>query len=214
MFFPEAYSLWPVFQKGTDKTDQLSQKILLTSVIPAYQELMTGLSELKNSGSTSRGLKHFEGGTEYYRYLLQSQTGCYLSVEKIQQRLAAQLSEDMDYVRQMLKEQPSLLPKLTKSVEFNDFKPKSALQYLNRAMQKDFPLLSTTDYEVRYVHKSMEDFLSPAFYLTPPLDTGSPNVIYINRANSHSNLELLQLFLTRDFRGTCIRRFFRKDTAC
>lgn len=195
-------------KKEQTKLINCHKKILLTGVIPAYQELMTGLSELKNSGSTSRGLKHFEGGTEYYRYLLQSQTGCYLSVEKIQQRLAAQLSEDMDTVQKMLKKQPSLLPKLTKGVEFNDFKPKSALQYLNRAMQKDFPLLSTTDYEVRYVHKSMEDFLSPAFYLTPPLDTGSPNVIYINRANSHSNLELFTTLSHEGFPGHLFQTVF------
>ena len=195
-------------KKEQTKLINCHKKILLTGVIPAYQELMTGLSELKNSGSTSRGLKHFEGGTEYYRYLLQSQTGCYLSVEKIQQRLAAQLSEDMDTVQKMLKEQPSLLPKLTKGVEFNDFKPKSALQYLGRAMQKDFPLLSTTDYEVRYVHKSMEDFLSPAFYLTPPLDTGSPNVIYINRANSHSNLELFTTLSHEGFPGHLYQTVF------
>ena len=90
----------------------------------------------------------------------------------------------------MLKEQPSLLRKLTNVAEIKDFEPASALQYLNQQMQKDFPALDTTDYEIRYVHESMEDFLSPAFYLTPPLDTGSPNVIYINRAGSRSNLEL------------------------
>ena len=195
-------------QKEQEKLISCHKKLLLTCVIPAYQELMTGLNELKNSGSTSRGLKHFEGGTEYYRYLLQSQTGCYLSVEKIQQRLTAQLSEDMDTVQKMLREQPSLLPKLTKGVEINDFKPKSALQYLNRAMQKDFPPLNTTDYEVRYVHKSMEDFLSPAFYLTPPLDTGSPNVIYINRANSHSNLELFTTLSHEGFPGHLYQTVF------
>ena len=116
MFLPGNLQPMAGFRKRNRQTDQLSQKILLTSVIPAYQELMTGIKRTKNSGSTSRGLKHFEGGTEYYRYLLQSQTGCYLSVEKIQQRLAAQLSEDMDTVQKMLNEQPSLLPKLTKGV--------------------------------------------------------------------------------------------------
>lgn len=113
----------------------------------------------------------------------------------------------------MLKEQPSLLRKLTNGAEIKDFEPASALQYLNQQMQKDFPALDTTDYEIRYVHESMEDFLSPAFYLTPPLDTGRPNVIYINRAGSRSNLELLQRYPTKDFRGICTRLFFRKDTA-
>lgn len=59
-----------------------------------------------------------------------------------------------------------------------------------------------------YVHKSMEDFLSPAFYLTPPLDTGSPNVIYINRANSHSNLELFTTLSHEGFPGHLYQTVF------
>ena len=47
----------------------------------------------------------------------------------------------------------------------------------------------------------MEDYLSPAFYLTPPLDTGSPNVIYINRASSGSNLELFTTLAHEGFPG-------------
>ena len=188
-------------EKEQAKLNERHKEILLTSVIPAYQELMTGLNELKNTGTSSRGLSHFKGGKEYYCYLLQSQTGSYLSVEKIQQRLTSQLAEDMHTVQQMLKEQPSLLRKLTNGAEIKDFEPASALQYLNQHMQKDFPALDTTDYEIRYVHESMEDFLSPAFYLTPPLDTGRPNVIYINRAGSRSNLELFTTLSHEGFPG-------------
>ena len=190
------------------KLNARHKKILLTSVIPAYQELMTGLTSLKNTGSSSRGLKHFRGGKEYYRYLLQSQTGSYLSVEKIQQCLTAQLAEDMNIVHQMLKSQPDLLRKLTNNVEIKDFVPKNALQYLNQSMQKDFPALDTDDYEIRYVHKSMEDFLSPAFYLTPPLDTGHPNVIYINRTGTHSNLELFTTLSHEGFPGHLYQTVF------
>ena len=188
-------------EKEQAKLNERHKEILLTSVIPAYQELMTGLNELKNTGTSSRGLSHFKGGKEYYCYLLQSQTGSYLSVEKIQQRLTSQLAEDMHTVQQMLKEQPSLLRKLTNGAEIKDFEPAAALQYLNQHMQKDFPALDTTDYEIRYVHESMEDFLSPAFYLTPPLDTGRPNVIYINRAGSRSNLELFTTLSHEGFPG-------------
>lgn len=75
-------------------------------------------------------------------------------------------------------------------------------------MQKDFPALDTTDYEIRYVHESMEDFLSPAFYLTPPLDTGRPNVIYINRAGSRSNLELFTTLSHEGFPGHLYQTVF------
>lgn len=195
------------------KLNERHRQILLNSVIPAYQELMTGLSSLKNTGNSSRGLKHFKGGKEYYRYLLRSQTGCYLSVEKIQQRLAAQLGKEMNAVQQMLKKQPSLLKSLNSGTEISDFSPESALPYLNKCMQKDFPSLDVPDYEIRYVHKSMEDFLSPAFYLTPPLDTGSPNVIYINRSGSHSNLELFTTLSHEGFPGHLYQTVFFGKTS-
>lgn len=47
----------------------------------------------------------------------------------------------------------------------------------------------------------MEDYLSPAFYLTPPLDTGTPNVIYINRSGRHSGPELVSTLAHEGFPG-------------
>ncbi len=43
---------------------------------------------------------------------------------------------------------------------------------------------------MKYVHDSLEDYLSPAFYLTPPVDNLSENVIYINRGSNYTPLEL------------------------
>ena len=51
---------------------------------------------------------------------------------------------------------------------------------------------------MKYVDESLEDYLSPAFYLTPPADTNSPNSIYINRA---SNMEGVELFTTLAHEG-------------
>ena len=47
----------------------------------------------------------------------------------------------------------------------------------------------------------MEEFLSPAFYLTPPLDTKTPNTIYINHGRSISNLELFTTLSHEGFPG-------------
>lgn len=188
----------PEDQKELEKQHK---NILLNKVIPAYQKLMSGLESLKDSGASSRGLAHFPGGREYYEYLLKSQVGAYTSVEQIRQRLTTQLEEDLGTIRLMLKEQPSLLRKLTDGTDLSSISPQNTLELLSRNIQKDFPALGETDYEVRYVHESMEDYLSPAFYLTPPLDTGSPNVIYINRASSGSNLELFTTLAHEGFPG-------------
>ena len=188
--------------------EEQHKNILLNKVIPAYQKLMSGLESLKGSGASSRGLAHFPGGQEYYEYLLKSQVGAYTSVEQIRQRLTAQLEEDLRTIQLMLKEQPSLLRKLTDGTDLSSISPQNTLELLSRSIQKDFPALGETDYEVRYVHESMEDYLSPAFYLTPPLDTGSPNVIYINRASSGSNLELFTTLAHEGFPGHLYQTFY------
>ena len=61
--------------------------------------------------------------------------------------------------------------------------------------------MEPVSFEIRSVHKSMEEFLSPAFYLTPPLDTRTPNTIYINHGRSISNLELFTTLSHEGFPG-------------
>lgn len=47
----------------------------------------------------------------------------------------------------------------------------------------------------------MKDYLSPAFYLTPPMDTGTPNVIYINPSANYQGLELFTTLAHEGFPG-------------
>ena len=55
--------------------------------------------------------------------------------------------------------------------------PEQILEDLQKQIQTDFPAVPSTSYEVKYVHPDLEEHLSPAFYLTPPIDTSSPNDI-------------------------------------
>lgn len=177
------------------------KEILLNKVIPAYQMLMDGLEKLRGTGKNDCGLSHFEGGQEYYQYLLQSQVGVYAPVKQLEQRLTTQLMEDSKEISLMLTEQPSLLTKLTNGTDLPDMEPDKIMEALQNRIADDFPEMEDTPYEIRYVHKSMEKYLSPAFYLTPPLDTGSPNVIYINNSGRSSNLELFTTLAHEGFPG-------------
>ena len=178
------------------------KEILLNKVIPAYEKLITGLNALRGSGKNPMGLAYYKKGQKHYEYLLQTETGCYDSVKKIQQRLYAQLADDTTRIQMMLKEQPSLLRKMNKGTDLDTFQPAKALQILQKKSEKDFPALpETVSPDIRYVHKSMEAYSSPAFYLTPPLDTGSPNVIYINPSSQTSNLELFTTLSHEGFPG-------------
>lgn len=195
-------------KKEQEKLKDCHRKILTEQVLPAYEDLIQGLKKLRGLGKTSRGLAYFKGGRQYYLYLLQSQVGTYVPVEKMEQRLTSQLLSDSRMINLMLREQPSLLDQVTRGVELTKTRPEEILEFLSEQIQKDFPPLKKVDYEVRYVHSSMEEFLSPAFYLTPPLDKGSPNVIYLNRSGAPSSLELFTTLAHEGFPGHLYQTMF------
>ena len=176
-------------------------KLILTEVIPAYQKLADSLESLRGTGKSSRGLAFFEGGREYYLYLLQSQTGTYVPVGQIEKRMSAQLLSDYREISSLLKQDSSLIDRLNQCSSELTLTPTQMLEKLPELMKKDFPELKDATYELRTVHPSMKKFLSPAFYLTPPVDTRSPNVIYINDSGCTSSLELFGTLAHEGFPG-------------
>lgn len=188
-------------QKDQEELCTYHHKLIIQQVIPAYQELVSGLKTLRGSGKNSRGLAYFEGGRAYYLYLLQSQTGTYVPVKKIEQRLSAQLLKDYEEIQTLLKSDPSLASSLSQYSTAITLTPSQMLEKLPSLMAGDFPELKNITYELRSVHESMKSFLSPAFYLTPPVDTGSPNVIYINDSGRSTSLELFGTLAHEGFPG-------------
>ena len=170
----------------------LHEKLLLDEVIPAYKELITGLENLRGTGRSPSGLYYFQNGTDYYEYLLKSNAGIYTPIAKLEYRLSQQLYNDTQSMNLLLKENPEILKKyasMNANQEIKELSPEEMMSYLIDIFQQDFPAPVSTDYELTYVHESMEEFLSPAFYLTPPIDTGTPNTIYLNRSSMSSALE-------------------------
>lgn len=178
---------------------QLHTKLISSCIIPAYQSLIDGLAELKGTGINDRGLAELKGGQEYYLYLLRSQVGTSDSVDTIRQRMIRQLLSDSEEMQSILSSDPSLLT--SDSVSSSSQTPAEILETLQECIQTDFPALAQTDYEIKYVDESLEDYLSPAFYLTPPADTSSPNAIYINQASSMEGIELFTTLAHEGFPG-------------
>ena len=159
------------------------------------------LEQLRGTGKNTGGLVNFSGGKEYYQYLLKSQVGIYIPVEKLEKRLTQQLSTDSQEISELLKQHPQLLTLLNEKTDLPDMEPTRIMELLGKNIRQDFPSTASVDFEIRSVHKSMEEFLSPAFYLTPPMDTGAPNVIYINHGRQISNLELFTTLAHEGFPG-------------
>ena len=209
---PDNNYMLDIFQKKLSDYGKLSvseqnalilthKSLMKTEVIPAYQELMTGLEALRGTGKNNRGLTYFKGGKPYYLYLLQSQTGSYVPVKQMEKRLSRQLSSEIGIAGTMLRKNPELLATLNQGITFKEMKPVQMLNALQQKIQADFPALADVTFELRTVHDSMKAYLSPAFYLTPPMDTGTPNVIYINPAANYQGLELFTTLAHEGFPG-------------
>ena len=169
-------------------------------IFPAYRSLAEGLENLKGSGKNAQGLANWEGGKEYYEYLLKSNVGDYRSVNEILEDLFRQLQADYGRVQDLLAENPQIISQASHLPD-SDLSPEQMLEYLQHIITDDFPDLSVKEYEVKYVPESMEDFSSPAFYLTPPVDTLSPNTIYINSSSQVSQTELFTTLAHEGFPG-------------
>ena len=209
---PDNNYMLDIFQKKLSDYGKLSvseqnalilthKSLMKTEVIPAYQELMTGLEALRGTGKNNRGLTYFKGGKAYYLYRLQSQTGSYVPVKQMEKRLSRQLSSEIGIAGTMLRKNPELLATLNQGITFKEMKPVQMLNALQQKIQADFPALADVTFELRTVHDSMKAYLSPAFYLTPPMDTGTPNVIYINPAANYQGLELFTTLAHEGFPG-------------
>ena len=190
----------PLSKKEIEACVDAHKQALKEHVIPAYETLIQGLNALKGRGTNENGLRHYPNGRAYYQYLLQSQVGVYTTVDAIEKQLYTQLMEDYQELGSLLREKPSLVSQVYNN-DFTIESPQQALKSLEATYVKDFPALSDINYQVKYVHPSLAGFLSPAFYLTPPADTLSPNTIYINQASQTSDLELFTTLAHEGFPG-------------
>lgn len=189
LFDEQIASLDFLSAKQKEAYRQCNREAVQNHVIPAYQLLIQGLTELKGQGSNEKGLCYLPSGKSYYEYLVRRTTGSEDSVAAIAKRIQQQLESDYTELRDLVKSNPSLLTS-SPSADLTLQDPTQMLYDLEEKISEDFPSPPDVSFQVKYVHSSLEDFLSPAFYLTPPIDSLSQNVIYINPGSSYTPLEL------------------------
>lgn len=169
-----------------------NQQIVQNSFLPAYQSLVSALTELKGTGAELSGVCNLHNGKKYYEYVVSRETGSSRSVPELKKLIQKQIKNDVAAMGQFL--EVSTLSKLS----FDENRPDKLLAQLESKIAKTFPTPANVNTDVKYVPKTMEPYLSPAFYLIPCIDHSSENTIYINRAH---NMEDLNLFTTLAHEG-------------
>ena len=177
--------LLPENRKDSFRAENM--ELVTEEIYPAYQNLITAIKSLKGKGTNEQGLSHFPYGKKYYEYLVRQTTGCNESVSRLRLMTRAQILEDLSAMQKVLFPADAAL---TQASVLEQTPPDSMLNDLRSKITDTFPEIPDVDFQVKYVPESMQDYLSPAFYMIPAIDNLTENVIYINNGQTASGLNL------------------------
>ena len=180
-------SLDLLLENKKDSFQKENMKLVTEEIYPAYQNLITAIKSLKGKGMNEQGLSHFPYGKKYYEYLVRQTTGCNESISRLRLMTRAQILEDLSAMQKVLFPADAAL---TQASVLEQTSPDSMLDDLRSKITDTFPEIPDVDFQVKYVPESMQDYLSPAFYMIPAIDNLTENVIYINNGQTASGLNL------------------------
>ena len=173
----------------TQKNAYLKQhsKVLSDHVIPAYSQMIKGLTMLLGRGHNNWGLCNFPEGKAYYEAVVSADTGCDDSVEDLFSQIAKARREDLTICQNLLEKNPKLAsqsPKPDAALKEEN----AMLSRLQKEILTDFPAPPQTEVEICHVDPALSEYLAPAFYITAPIDDISHNRIYINDAKNDTDI--------------------------
>lgn len=173
----------------TQKNAYLKQhsKVLSDHVIPAYSQMIKGLTMLLGRGHNNWGLCNFPEGKAYYEAVVSADTGCDDSVEDLFSQIAKARREDLMFCQNLLEKNPKLAsqsPKPDAALKEEN----AMISLLQKEILTDFPAPPQTDVEICHVDPALSEYLAPAFYITAPIDDISHNRIYINDAKNDTDI--------------------------
>lgn len=228
-FLPEHSedSFWETtFKERLDQIKELNQEeknslisqnheILQEHVFPAYHNLIAVLKALKKEGKNPQGLCHFENGKKYYELLVKSTTGSARSIPQLQKMTEEQREQNLSELAQITEKltKETLAPvskrkntshnsgNFTKQSLLPYDTPEDMLEHLKKQIEPVFPAAPKASYTLKNVNKKLQDFLSPAFYLTAPMDQFTQNCIYINPGNNYDEIELFTTLAHEGYPG-------------
>ncbi len=183
--------------------------------VPAYEKLIEGLEGLKGRGKNEMGLCGLPLGKEYYQYLVNSGTGTsYSDIPSLKKAMIDQMLADLRAMDELLAANPDLSEKLY-SYSFSLTDPEAILEDLRNQCSEDFPSIGSYNCRIKNVPQALEQVLSPAFYLTVPIDRPEDNSIYINQGSTNAGRSLYTTLAHEGYPGHMYQNlYFNQKNSC
>jgi uncharacterized protein (DUF885 family) len=108
-------------------------------------------------------------------------------MEEIKQILSSSITEGCNTMAVAMAAEPAVYESALQP-DYPETDPAQIIRYISGKSEKDFPYINCGDYRIKYLPASLEEHVSPAMYLVPPIDDYEAGVIYINQSSRY-NLE-------------------------
>ena len=182
---------------------QRNKELVLGNVLAAYDTLLDAMKELRGVGARSGGLAALPGGAEYAHALLRLRTGTDKSATDLDFIFEDWIHDTLMSILSKIHGNQEIGNKLSTGTlgQIDESTPMSIIADLRKFMAKDFPPIGETGLNVLEVHESLQEHMSPAFYLTPAVDRFNENVVYVNPSSIHDNLFMFTVMAHESYPG-------------
>ncbi len=216
--FPNQLAQLPASsQNNTSNQEYIAKQkeIVKKLVCPAYTALSNSLEELRPYCTKYEGLSSLPNGKNYYQLLVKTSVGTDKSIEDIRKTINNKLTDVQKDTAKIILDgnngDKNILEQLD-SVSIFPEKPEEILTVLQQRMRQDFPPVPSSHFQVKKVSPALSEYLSPAFYLTPPIDNLNQNTIYINEAKVTDSLSLFSTLAHEGYPGHLYQSTYYSNT--
>ncbi len=160
------------------------------SFFPAYEQLITGFTELKGTSTNDGGLCEVESGKEYYEVYFKTRSGTDLSPLEGAEKIDRTMDELYEEIYGLDLSSDQFWDDYYATV-FSKGTVQENIDYCKEYISADFPALPEHSLVLQKVPPQLEEFFSPAAYLSCRIDNPDKNVIITNESSLEGETNLL-----------------------
>lgn len=166
---------------------EANKQAVENSLLPAFENVAAVLSGLKGTGTNDGGICNYDGGKEYYEYLLENFAGTAKSPEEVIDMLDTELQKLMVSLYQYYLGNQAAYEYFASNYDsmFAETDQMTASEMVDKMMEtasEHYPDAGTINYKAEALDKNLETIMDDvlAYYMAPAIDDPDNNLIRVN----------------------------------
>lgn len=166
---------------------EANKQAVENSLLPAFENVAEVLSGLKGTGTNDGGICNYDGGKEYYEYLLKNFAGTAKSPEAVIDMLDTELQKLMVSLYQYYLGNQAAYEYFAANYDsiFAETDQMTASEMVDKMMEtasEHYPDAGTINYKAEALDKNLETIMDDvlAYYMAPAIDDPDNNLIRVN----------------------------------